>query len=144
MTDPNIERQIIEALDSRLDDAGYNVQFGRVIDPDKIEDEGLPVLSMQLGSGGIGRDLSRPRLRNTMDIQLLLWIELIDNDRPMLECVEALGDLIRDTYTPADDGIDSLVGANAYLTIESGNVDIEMQQTGYALITLSVQVTYIR
>jgi hypothetical protein len=144
MSDPNIERQIIEALDARLDDAGYNVQFGRVIDPDKIEDEGLPVLSMQLGSGGIGRDLSRPRMRNTMDIQLLLWIELIDNDRPMLECVESLGDLIRDTYTPADDGIDSLVGANAYLTIESGNVDIEMQQTGYALITLSVQVTYIR
>jgi hypothetical protein len=141
---PNIERQIIEAMETRLDDAGYNVQFGRVIDPNKIEDEELPVLSMQLGSGGVGRDLSRPRLRNTMNLELLLWVELVDNDRPIVECIEHLGDLIRDTYTPAEDGIDSLIGANAYLTIESGNVDIQMQQTGYALITLSVQVTYIR
>jgi hypothetical protein len=140
----NIEREIIDALSERMTDAGYNVQFGRVIDPDKIEDEKLPVLSMQLGSGGISADLQRPRLRNTMDIQLLLWVELIDNDRPMIELVEQLGDLMRDAYTPAEDGIDSLVGADAYVTVSGGNIDIEMQHTGYGLITLDLQIHYIR
>jgi hypothetical protein len=140
----NIERQIIDALTERMEDAGYNVQFGRVIDPDKIEDEALPVLSMQLGSGGMAADLQRPRLRNTLNLQLLLWVELVDNDRPMIELIEHLGDLMRDTYTPAEDGIDSLVGGNAYVTVDAGNIDIEMQHTGYGLVTLDIQIHYIR
>jgi hypothetical protein len=140
----NIERQIIGALTLRMIEAGYNVQFGRVIDPDKIEDEHLPVLSMQLGSGGISAEIQRPRLRNTMNVSLLLWVELVDNDRPMLELIEHLGDLMRDAYTPAEDGIDSLVGSNAYVTVDVGNVDIEMQHSGYGLVTLDIQIHYIR
>jgi hypothetical protein len=138
-----VERSIINALEQRLTAEGYNVQFGRVIDPDNIEDERLPVLSMQLGAGGISPDVHRPKLRSTMDIDLLLWVELKSDDGPVVEMIQRLGELKRAVYQPGDDGIDSILGRDGYVNIEAGTIDIEMQQTGYGLALLSLQVHYI-
>lgn len=137
------ERLIINAMQSRFENAGYNVQFSRVIDPDKVQNEQLPVLSMQLGSAGIAPDLHRPKLRSVMSVDLLLWVELADNDQPLLEMIDHLGVLKRVAFQPGDDGIDSIIGRDGYVTISSGTIDIEMQQTGYGLATMTMSITYI-
>lgn len=136
------EQSIIEALEARFIADGYNVQFGRVIDADKIESERLPVLSMQLNAAGISPDVHRPTLRSTIAIDLLYWVELL-TDRPVVEMIGHLGELKRSAYQPGDDGIDSILGRDGYVMIESGTIDIDMQHTGYGLALLTLQVHYI-
>jgi hypothetical protein len=136
------ELALLQAYNQRFIDAGYTTKFGLVLDPDRIADEQLPVLTIRMGGEGIAPSTNRPRKWSEANFVLEYWVRLADQDQPMFECMEHLGLLKNIAYKP-NDGIHDTLLQGVEVRYLGSNIDMSFNFSGVALISVAVAIDYM-